>query len=119
MKCLTAKFSLTAEQIRALFIEAVDASIDDILGPVVDRSVTIALITTRQLVLKDFAFDGNTGKVKEAADQIVQNLAGSLALVTCREPLRISLQNNLLKYIKQNCKSVFEQKIRANLQISA
>jgi CCR4-NOT transcription complex subunit 1 len=49
-------------------IEAVDASIIDILGPVVDRSVTIALITTRQLVLKDFAFDGNINRVKEAAD---------------------------------------------------
>jgi CCR4-NOT transcription complex subunit 1 len=51
-----------------LVIDAVDASIVDILQPVVDRSVTIALITTRQLVLKDFAFDGNTKKVKEAAD---------------------------------------------------
>jgi CCR4-NOT transcription complex subunit 1 len=119
MKSLTTKFSLTPDQIRALVIEAVDASIVDILGPVVDRSVTIALITTRQLVLKDFAFDGNTNKVKEAADQIVQNLAGSLALVTCREPLRISLQNNLLKNIKRACQNVFEQEIRANLQISA
>lgn len=99
-------------------IEAVDASIVDILGPVVDRSVTIALITTRQLVLKDFAFDGNTSKVRDAADQIVQNLAGSLALVTCREPLRISLQNNLLKNIKRACQNIFEQEIRANLQIS-
>jgi CCR4-NOT transcription complex subunit 1 len=48
--------------------DAVDTSIIDILTPVVDRSVTIALITTRELVLKDFAFDGNVGKVKEAAD---------------------------------------------------
>jgi CCR4-NOT transcription complex subunit 1 len=86
----------------------VDASIVDILGPVVDRSVTIALITTKQLVLKDFAFDGNVNRVREAADQIVQNLAGSLALVTCREPLRISLQNNLLKLIKRTCSSSYE-----------
>jgi CCR4-NOT transcription complex subunit 1 len=28
---------------------------------------------------------------------IVQNLAGSLALVTCREPLRMSLTTNLKK----------------------
>lgn len=91
MKLLTTKFNMTAEQIRGIMIEAVEASIVDILGPVVDRSVTIALITTRQLVLKDFAFDGSISRVKEAADQIVQSLAGSLALVTCREPLRISL----------------------------
>jgi CCR4-NOT transcription complex subunit 1 len=99
-------------------IESVDASIVDILGPVVDRSVTIALITTRQLVLKDFAFDSNVNKIKEAADQIVQSLAGSLALVTCREPLRISLQNNLHKYIKRACSVMFEQEIRTNMQIS-
>lgn len=55
----------------------------------VDRSVTIALITTRELVLKDFAFDSNPDKILRAADLIVQNLAGSLALVTCREPLKM------------------------------
>lgn len=60
MKCLTTKFNLTQDQIRSVVIEAVDASIVDILTPVVDRSVTIALITTRELVLKDFAYDGNT-----------------------------------------------------------
>ena len=47
MKCLTTKYNLNQDQIRAIVIEAVDASIVDILGPVVDRSVTIALITTR------------------------------------------------------------------------
>ena len=71
MKLLNTKFNLSPDQVRNILIEAVDASIVDILGPVVDRSVTIALITTRQLVLKDFAFDGNTNRVKEAADQIV------------------------------------------------
>lgn len=77
--------------------DAVDASIVDILPPVVDRSVTIALITTRELVLKDFAYDGDFAKVLKAADLIVQNLAGSLALVTCREPLKMSLTTNLKK----------------------
>jgi CCR4-NOT transcription complex subunit 1 len=59
-----------------LISEAVISSIDEILPPVVDRSVTIALITTRELVLKDFAFDGNFNKIQKAADLIVQNLAG-------------------------------------------
>ena len=77
--------------------DAVDSSIVEILPPVVDRSVTIALITTRELVLKDFAYDGDHTKVLKAADLIVQNLAGSLALVTCREPLKMSLTTNLRK----------------------
>lgn len=79
--------------------EAVDSSIVEILPPVVDRSVTIALITTRELVLKDFAYDGDPEKILKAADLIVKNLAGSLALVTCREPLKMSLTTNLRKAI--------------------
>lgn len=69
--------------------KAMEESIREILKPVVDRSVTIALITTKELVLKDFAFDGSAEKIIEASEHIIQSLAGSLALVTCREPLRI------------------------------
>lgn len=86
---------------RAVVGKAVDSSIVEILPPVVDRSVTIALITTRELVLKDFAYDGDFNKILRAADLIVQNLAGSLALVTCREPLKMSLTTNLKKAIQQ------------------
>ena len=75
--------------LRKIVADAVDQSIVEILPPVVDRSVTISLITTRELVLKDFAFDFNWNKILKAADLIVQNLAGSLALVTCREPLKM------------------------------
>jgi len=90
--------------IRKLVGNAVDNSIVEILPPVVDRSVTIALITTRELVLKDFAFDGDYHRVIKAADLIVQNLAGSLALVTCREPLRMSLNTNLKKVFETHFK---------------
>ncbi len=82
-------------KIRNIVGDAVDSSIVEILPPVVDRSVTIAQITTRELVLKDFAFDADPEKVTKGAHLAVQNLAGSLALVTCREPLKMSLNNNL------------------------
>jgi len=85
--------------VRKMIAEAVDQSIYEILPPVVDRSVTIALITTRELVLKDFAYDSNPNKILNAANLIVQNLAGSLALVTCREPLKMQLTTNLKKTI--------------------
>ena len=51
--------NFTEHQVRKLVGMAVDNSIVEILPPVVDRSVTIALITTRELVLKDFAHDGD------------------------------------------------------------
>jgi hypothetical protein len=59
------------KKVRKLMSIAVDNSIVEILPPVVDRSVTIALITTRELVLKDFAYDGNFDKVLMAADASV------------------------------------------------
>lgn len=34
---------------------ALDKAISDIIPPVISRSVTIALITTRELVFKDFS----------------------------------------------------------------
>lgn len=78
-------------------------SVGEILPPVVTRSVSIALITTRELVLKDFTYDSDVKKVNGAIDEIVKNLAGSLALVTCREPLRLSLTQQLFKDMKEIC----------------
>lgn len=98
---------MNEQVVRRLVGTAVDNSIVEILPPVVDRSVTIALITTRELVLKDFAYDKDYDRVLKAADLIVQNLAGSLALVTCREPLRVSLTTNL--------KKIFDQHFRTEL----
>ena len=63
--------SFSEQKIRRLVGNAVDNSIVEILPPVVDRSVTIALITTRELVLKDFAHDGDPQRVIDAADLIV------------------------------------------------
>lgn len=98
---------------------AVDNSIVEILPPVVDRSVTIALITTRELVLKDFAYDGDYERVLEAADLIVQHLAGSLALVTCREPLRMSLTTNLKKIFDQHFRSELGLEVISNINPGA
>ncbi|KAF4677533.1 hypothetical protein FOL47_000921 [Perkinsus chesapeaki] len=49
----------------------------------------------RMVVLKDLAMEPDEQVVRKAAQLMVTNLAGALALVTCREPLRISLTNHL------------------------
>jgi len=74
---------------------AVDRAIYEILSPVVERSVTIACYTTVELLLKDFALDPDENRMRKAAHLMVSSLAGSLALVTCKDPLRVSLANNL------------------------
>ena len=74
---------------------AIDRAIREIIQPVVERSCAIAFLTTKELTLKDFANEPDLSKVRRAALQMVQQLAGSLALVTSKEPLRVSMGNQL------------------------
>ncbi|KAJ1537025.1 hypothetical protein HK096_005081 [Nowakowskiella sp. JEL0078] len=81
---------------------AIDRAIREIIGPVVERSVTIAAIAARELVLKDFALEPNEEKMRRAAQLMVSSLSGSLASVTGREPLRISMITHLKTLLQQN-----------------
>lgn len=79
---------------------AVERAIAEIIAPVVERSITIASISTAQLILKDFAMEPDEEKVRQAAGTMVRALAGSLALVTCKEPLKMSM-TNYIRMIQQ------------------
>ncbi|KAJ3103919.1 hypothetical protein HDU97_009731 [Phlyctochytrium planicorne] len=81
---------------------AIDRAIREIISPVVERSVTIASIATRELVLKDFALEPSEDRVRKSAHLMVQNLAGSLASVSSREPLRVSMMSQLRSLLLQN-----------------
>jgi CCR4-NOT transcription complex subunit 1 len=74
---------------------AVSVAIRDMLAPVVERSVTIAGISTRDLLAKDFSTEADPAKMRHAAQLMVKNLAGNLTLVTCREPLRERMTSNI------------------------
>lgn len=81
--------------LRGVVASAVDKSLREYLQPVVERSVTIATITARELITKDFAAEGDAEKVAAAARGFACDLAGSLALVTCQEPLKIAIGTQL------------------------
>ncbi|KAJ3220906.1 hypothetical protein HK099_003913 [Clydaea vesicula] len=81
---------------------AIDRAIREIINPVVERSVTIAGIATRELVVKDFALEPDENKMRKAAHLMVQSLSGSLASVTSREPLRMSMTQHLRTLFSQN-----------------
>ena len=74
----------------------------------ISRSVTIALITTRELALKDFAYEPNEKTLLRGTNLMVQSLSGSLALVTCREPLKMSIQGHM-KTLLQDVKELDQQ----------
>lgn len=61
----------------------------------VERSVTIACITTREVILKDFATETDDTKMRKAAHLMVASMSGSLALITAKEPLRNAIGTHL------------------------
>jgi CCR4-NOT transcription complex subunit 1 len=86
---------VTQATLKKIFLSAAQQAIQEIIAPVVERSVTIAAISTSQLVSKDFAMEPDENKLRDAAHTVVKSLSGSLALVTCKEPLRMSIMNNI------------------------
>ncbi|KAJ9512793.1 hypothetical protein QJQ45_028993, partial [Haematococcus lacustris] len=81
--------------LKSLVPAAVERGVTEILSPVVERSVTIACYTTMELLMKDFALEPDEGRMRKAAHLMVSSLAGSLALVTCKDPLRVALTATL------------------------
>ncbi|KAK8865726.1 hypothetical protein IAR55_000872 [Kwoniella newhampshirensis] len=92
----------TAPTLKRIVHHSIDRAIREIIGPVIERSVTIAGISSRDLIQKDFGTEPDAMKMRQAAHMMVQNLAGSLALVTCKEPLRSSMITNVKLMLEQN-----------------
>ncbi|XP_068649486.1 uncharacterized protein [Aristolochia californica] len=80
---------------------AMERAVREIMTPVVDRSVTIAMRTTKELVIKDYAIESDDSRIFNAAHLMVASLAGSLAHVTCKEPLRAAITNHLKSLLQQ------------------
>ncbi|KAH7021003.1 CCR4-Not complex component [Microdochium trichocladiopsis] len=74
---------------------ALTRALQETIQPVVDRSVTIAAISTQQMIHKDFATEPDEDKLRQSAISMVKATAGSLALVTSKEPLRATITNGM------------------------
>jgi CCR4-NOT transcription complex subunit 1 len=57
--------------------------------------VTISCVTAKEIVLKDFSAEVNENLIHRAAQLFVASLAGSIALVTCRQPLRAAFNQHI------------------------
>jgi len=59
------------------------------------------LLFSISIIVQDFAVEPDEQRMRKAAHLMVGSLAGSLALVTCRDPLRTSLTNRLRSLLAQ------------------
>ncbi len=103
-------------QLQRLVPLSMDVAIREIIQPVVERSVTIACITTRELVTLDFASEAEEDRLRQAARMMVRSLSGSLAGVTCAEPLRVSMTNHLRSLIQANLGSANKEQLQPLLE---
>ncbi|KAK3124635.1 hypothetical protein QOZ80_7BG0589710 [Eleusine coracana subsp. coracana] len=102
---------------------ALDKAIKEIIGPVIQRSVTIASRTTKELILKDYAMESDDGAISRSAHLMVGTLAGSLAHVTSKEPLRVPLLSHLRSLLQnlisnsENTEQIIQLLINDNLDL--
>lgn len=89
----TNEMVVSTTRLHEIVRSAVSRALQDIIQPVVDRSVTIAAISTHQMIRKDFVAEPDENRVRTSAINMVKATAGSLALVTSKEPLRANLTN--------------------------
>ncbi|KAG7855336.1 hypothetical protein KL939_004511 [Ogataea angusta] len=90
---------VTHPNLRRLFQFAITKAVREILPPVVSRTNSVALVTTKSLVLKDFAFEVDDLKLRKAYINTVRHLSESLTHASCRDLLRENIQLNLHQYI--------------------
>ena len=84
-------------RLRQVVVDAVTHAIFEIIGSVVERSVTIATIATSNLISKDFACEEDEDRLRHACHQMAKQLSSNLALVTCKDPLKQSMSNYIRK----------------------
>ena len=87
--------SINQEYLKMLISKAIDIAFKEIKEPVIKRVVPITLITTRTMILKDFALDPDPERMKLAAKYTSKSLSGMLAQITCKEPFKQHLSKNL------------------------
>ncbi|XP_048577201.1 CCR4-NOT transcription complex subunit 1 isoform X2 [Nematostella vectensis] len=95
---------------------AIERAVQELVHPVVERSIKICLTTAEMIVKKDFALDPEESRMRAAAHHMVRFMTAGMALITCREPLLISINNNLrnsflaaLRTANQQQKEMIEQ----------
>jgi CCR4-NOT transcription complex subunit 1 len=89
--------------------EALIMAMKEIRDPVIKRVIPITLITTRMLILKDFALEPSPEKLMQAAISLSKSCAGMLAQITCKEPLKHQYARSLKDILIKSGNAAFNQ----------
>ena len=81
--------------LKMLTKQGINQAMREIIQAVIRRVIPIASITTRLLVLKDFALEPDPEKLRQASICTAKSLAGMLAQITCKDILKYQFIKSL------------------------
>lgn len=94
-------------------------AINEIINSVADRAITISFSTTKEMIKKDFAYEKNEKVYKSAIVNSIKSFTRSLAMVTCKEPLRTTFINYLKEQMIKNSIEIIDSVSDVIVQISS
>ena len=74
---------------------AVEKSIQDLLIPVVDRSIKYTVNACESIIKKDFALDPDENRMRAGAHHMMRYLTAGMAMITSRDHIFIAISGNL------------------------
>ncbi|XP_031558067.1 CCR4-NOT transcription complex subunit 1-like isoform X2 [Actinia tenebrosa] len=88
---------------------SIERAVQELVHPVVERSIKICLTTAEMIVKKDFALDPEESRMRAAAHHMVRFMTAGMALITCRDPLLVSITNTLRSSLQTAFRSANQQ----------
>uniref|UniRef100_A0A914UVV1 CCR4-NOT transcription complex subunit 1 n=1 Tax=Plectus sambesii TaxID=2011161 RepID=A0A914UVV1_9BILA len=84
-------------QLKHVVRPAVDHAVKELIGPVTERAIKVAMTATEHVCRKDFSLDPDENKLRRACHHMMRAMTAGMAAITCRDPLTTTLQG----YLKQ------------------
>ncbi|KPP71362.1 hypothetical protein Z043_109736 [Scleropages formosus] len=81
-------------QLKQCVRQTIKHAVQELMHPVVNQSIKITMTTCKQ-IRKYFALDLNKSRMHVAAHHMMRNLTASMVMITCKEPLLVSIADNL------------------------
>ncbi|CAH0762465.1 unnamed protein product [Bemisia tabaci] len=81
--------------LKGMVRQVVERAVQELIHPVMERSIKIAVTTAEIIVKKDFALDPEEARMRAAAHHMVRNLTGGMVMISCRDQLLLTIVNGL------------------------
>uniref|UniRef100_A0AC34Q1M4 CCR4-NOT transcription complex subunit 1 n=1 Tax=Panagrolaimus sp. JU765 TaxID=591449 RepID=A0AC34Q1M4_9BILA len=90
-----------AAQLRSVVAQAVRENISGL----VERSVSVALSLTTDIIMKDFAFISNEQQFRRAYLQMMRSMTAAITMITTREPLASTIAQYVRQVVTQHAQA--------------